>query len=113
MMDSFLRQRGNNFINDGLRVGRHVVDRNDQEVVGRTCRRDNWQKLCGYSRGHFAKFSTPLPIRTSANYFVIFTIVSKSRAVSGITERRDWRTSAIFLSCGSALISASVTGRGK
>jgi len=66
MADSLLRQLRNNFVANRLGRRRNVMDRNDQEVFGRTRRRDNREELRGHSRGHFAKFSTPLPLRTSA-----------------------------------------------
>jgi len=40
-------------------------------------------------------------------------ITAHSSAVTGETERRDWRMSCIWASCGSALIAARLTGRAK
>src|SRR5881392_2494402 len=66
MADSFLRQFRNNFVANRLGRRRNVMDRNDQEVFGRTRRRDNREELRGHSRGHFAQFSTPLRLSTRA-----------------------------------------------
>ena len=43
---------------------------------------------------------------------LICRILRHSSSRTGATDRRDWRISSIFASAGSALISASVTGRG-
>src|SRR6266404_2312991 len=111
MMNAFLREFGNDFADNRLCRRRDVVNGNDQEILGRASCRDDGQKLGGRNRGHCGKFSTPSSPRTRANYFAILTIKSKSLAVSGMTDNRDCRTSAIFLGCDLALISARVTGR--
>lgn len=41
----------------------------------------------------------------------MLTMISNSLELSGMTDRRDWRTSGIFFNEGSLLISCSDTGR--
>jgi hypothetical protein len=113
MIDPVSRQLRKDVRHDRLRSRRDVVDRNHQKIFSRAgCRYDR-QKLRGRNRGHLGKFSTPSSLRTRANYLAILRIVLKSFTVNGITDNRDCRTSAMFLSLGMALISAKVTGRGK
>src|SRR5947207_14260732 len=100
MVNAFLRNLRKDFADDRLCGRRNVMNRNDQEILGRARCRDDGEKLRGCSRGHFDKFSSPSSLRTRANYFAILTIKSMSLAPSGITDNRDCRTRDIFWRCG-------------
>src|SRR5207244_3703027 len=119
----------------------NVMDRNDEEILSGTAGRDDRQilrcrqrthpaanfgalvalnKAKGGSRPPGAMLTKCRPLagwiyhrarRARSTYSLISTIRRKSAALSGMTDSRDCRTSAMPLRRGSALICRSVTAR--
>lgn len=105
----------------------NVVDRDHQKIAGNAGRCHRWQKFhcrCGFHPAFFCsnfrprrrfqqgKFEQMTRLSTGRSTYpmLIFTISPNSALPSGITDKRDCRTSGICLSRGSFLIWRRVTG---
>src|SRR5690348_8746182 len=108
-----------------LHAGAAVLDRQERDqddrhaVLARFADRPGYLERGRLARGeHEAAAADLCPVELGhavrARYrpFASSSTTSHSSSRTGATDRRDWRISSIFARRGSALISASVTGRG-
>ena len=122
-----MAQGADHFINELAIARGHVVNRYHQRIAGDAGRRHHRQKFhcrCGFHPAFFCndfrprrrfqqgKFEQMTRLSTGRSTYpmLIFTISPNSALPSGITDKRDCRTSGICFSRGSFLIWRRVTG---